>query len=189
MSGGGGGEAPCEGPRGQDSAQEARATALVLRYLAEKRPAWAERTHRDARRTLFDFLRFVRGGIVFGEHVVAYVVDVRARKAAAGTPLAAVTVCNQLGVVRRFLGWAYDAGHVLQDLASLIVLEKPRTLPRTLSEGEVLALIEKGAQDARERAILEVLYGTGLRASELVRAVSISVRQPGSAFSELAPRC
>lgn len=43
------------------------------------------------------------------------------------------------------------------------------TLPRTLSESEVFELIEKGAKGARERAIFEVLYGTGLRASELIR--------------------
>jgi integrase/recombinase XerD len=143
--------------------------ALMRSYLAENTPAWAESTVRQARRALLDFLRFVTGGILLSEHVVAYVLDVRARTTPKGAPLAAATVTGLLGSVRRFLAWALLHGHVLQDLAGLIVIQPRETLPRTLNEGEVEALIEKGGRDARERAVLEVLYGTGLRAGELCR--------------------
>jgi integrase/recombinase XerD len=142
---------------------------LVERYLAEKTPAWAETTLRQARRALLDYLRFVEGDILLPEHVVGYVMDVRARRTPKGTPLAAVTVAGLLGSVRRFLSWALLHGHVLQDLASLIVVRPHDTLPRSLNEAEVEALIERGATDARDRAVLEVLYGAGLRAGELCR--------------------
>ena len=48
----------------------------------------------------------------------------------------------------------------------------PSSLPKALTEDEVTALIESvvGSEptDLRDRAVLEVLYGTGLRISELV---------------------
>jgi len=48
----------------------------------------------------------------------------------------------------------------------------PRGLPRALSEDEIVGLLESivgdDALDRRDRVILEVLYGTGLRISELV---------------------
>lgn len=146
-----------------------RAAELVRAYLAEKAPAWCQGTLEKARLILDDFLRFVPGDFILPEHVVAYVVDVRTRKTRRGAALAVPTVHGHLATLRRFLDWAVTSGHLLQDMTGLIVLHKHRTLPRTLSPEEVRALIEKGARDARERAVVELLYGTGLRASELVR--------------------
>ncbi len=145
------------------------AAELVEAYLMEKAPAWQAETVERARFVLHEFLRLVPGGFVLPEHVVAYVMDVRTRKTKRGAPLAVPTLHGRLATVRRFLEWTVLAGHLLQDLSGLIVLKKYRVLPRTLSAEEVTALLEQGARDARERAILEVLYGTGLRASELVR--------------------
>lgn len=149
-----------------------RAAELVESYLAEKTPAWQPSTVEKARAVLAgDFLRRVPmpGGVILAEHVVGYVLDVRSRRTKQGAPWAVPTVHGHLATVRRFLAWATTAGHLLQDLSGLIVLKKHRVLPRTLSPEEVRALIEKGARTARERAALEVLYGTGVRASELVR--------------------
>jgi site-specific recombinase XerD len=145
------------------------AAELVEAYLREKTPAWSASTVEKARRVLGDFLPFVQGGFVLAEHVVAYVLDVRSRRTKQGGRLAVPTVHGHLGAVRRFLEWTVLAGHALQDLSGLIVLKKHRLLPRTLSPEEVAALIEKGARTPRERAVLELLYGTGIRASELVR--------------------
>ncbi len=145
------------------------ATQLVETYLREKTPAWSPTSVEKARRTLGDFLTFVQGGFVLPEHVLAYVVEVRSRRTRQGRPLAAATVHGYLVVVRSFLGWTAIAGHALQDLSGLIVLKKQRVLPRTLSPEEVRSLIENGASTARERAALELLYGTGIRASELIR--------------------
>jgi site-specific recombinase XerD len=146
-----------------------RAASLVLSYLREKRPAWTEPTLERAERILAELLRSAEGDILLPEHVVGYAVSVRSKTTKQGKRFAAATVHGRLAVVRRFLKWAEDSGHLLGNLSSLIVLGKLRTLPRTLSPEEVAALIERGAPTARERAVLELLYGTGLRASELVR--------------------
>jgi len=145
------------------------AAELVRAYLDEKAPAWTPNTLGKARAALLDFLRFVTGGVLRPEHVVAYLVDVRGRTTPKGTALAPGSIESLVGNVRRFLSWALLHGHVLQDLASLVVVRTCEKLPRTLNEAEVTDLIEKGARDARERAVLELLYGTGLRAGELTR--------------------
>src|SRR5262249_6805846 len=48
----------------------------------------------------------------------------------------------------------------------------PRRLPRALSKGDVEALVESPRDESprawRDRAMLELLYGSGLRASELI---------------------
>ena len=50
----------------------------------------------------------------------------------------------------------------------------PKTLPKCLTESEVRALVESvkasGWMDLRDRALLELLYGAGVRVSELVGA-------------------
>lgn len=145
-----------------------RAPELVRDYLSEKAPAWSQGTVLRVRSVLDDFLRFVPGGFILAEHVVAYVVDVRSRRTKKGVLLAVPTANVRLVTLRGFLAWAVLSGRMLQDLTGLIVVRKYRALPRTLSLEEVASLIEKGARDARERAVVEVLYGTGLRASELV---------------------
>jgi integrase/recombinase XerD len=147
------------------------AAELVLAYLREKRPAWTEPTLERAERLFGEFLRFAEGDILLPEHVVGYAVSVRSKTTKQGKRFAAATVHGRLAVVRRFLRWAEDSGHLLGNLSSLIVLGKLRTLPRTLSPEEVASLIERGAPSARERAVIEVLYGTGIRASEFVRLV------------------
>ncbi|MCU7905439.1 MAG: site-specific tyrosine recombinase XerD [Candidatus Thiodiazotropha sp. (ex Epidulcina cf. delphinae)] len=58
-----------------------------------------------------------------------------------------------------------------------------RALPKSLSEGEVEALLEapdsENAEGMRDRAMLEILYATGLRVSELVdlRPEQVSLTQ------------
>jgi integrase/recombinase XerD len=144
-------------------------SALVGRYLDEKTPAWAESTLSHARHALEDFLRFVDQDVFLPEHVLAWLVDLKGRRTPQGALFAPATVQGFLLPVRRFLRWALLCGHILQDLGDLIVVRHYATLPRTLSEEEVVALIERGARDIRERAVIEVLYGTGLRSMELVR--------------------
>lgn len=157
------------------------AESLLERYLEEKAPAWSAATLHHERRGLEQFLRCVSRTVVLAEDVVGFVVEVRSRRGKKGEPLAPATVAGLLGSVRRLLKWACLEGHLFQDLSGLIVIRHHEALPRSLSEAEVEQLIEKGARDARERAILELLYGTGVRSGELCRLlldeVDLSDRQ------------
>jgi site-specific recombinase XerD len=143
--------------------------ALVAAYLDEKAPTWNPSTTAIVRRVLEDFRRFVVGDAILPEHVVAFVADVRSRKGRTGEPLRPASISGPLGVVRRFLRWVAVSGRMLSDLSGLIVTRWAPAVPRTLGEDEVTNLIDNGARDAREQAVLEMLYGTGLRADELCR--------------------
>ncbi len=78
-----------------------------------------------------------------------------------------------LSTLRRFYGWLVRTRRIAADPVALIEAPKlGRPLPDTLTEAEVEALL--AAPDVatpvglRDRAMLEVLYATGLRVSELV---------------------
>ena len=76
-------------------------------------------------------------------------------------------------VVRSLHRFLAREGAIAVDPASdVAVPQVPRSLPKALSEAEVTRLLDAVVGDEpvarRDRVILEVLYGTGLRISELV---------------------
>ncbi|HEX2025035.1 MAG TPA: site-specific tyrosine recombinase XerD [Actinomycetota bacterium] len=91
-----------------------------------------------------------------------------------GKPYRASSVARALAAVRSFHRFLVREGEVEADPAEGVARPKvPRALPRPLTVDEVGALIGAPADDGtpvplRDRAILETLYGAGLRISELV---------------------
>ncbi len=85
--------------------------------------------------------------------------------------LSAVTMGRKLAAVRSFCNWLCRNGTLQSNPARAIRNPKaPQQLPRFLSEPEIVALLEApGDSDEglRDRAVLELLYAAGLRASEL----------------------
>lgn len=87
--------------------------------------------------------------------------------------VAARTAARCLSSLRRFYRYAVRVGWVKTDPTQDISSPKlPRPLPKTLSEKDVESLLEapdtETALGMRDRAMLETLYATGLRVSELV---------------------
>jgi integrase/recombinase XerD len=90
-----------------------------------------------------------------------------------GRPYAAAYQATRLVVLKHLFRFLYRRQHALSDPAA--ELEPPRTekrLPRTiLTWHEVRKLLEapdsKSPRGLRDRAMLETLYGTGIRVSEL----------------------
>lgn len=83
------------------------------------------------------------------------------------------SVARTLVAVRSLHRFLAEEGHALNDPALTVAVPRvPQGLPKALREDEVEALIAvvtgNDAIARRDRAILEVLYGTGLRISELV---------------------
>ena len=85
------------------------------------------------------------------------------------------TVARKASVLRRYFGWAYRSGRISSDpTLALVAPAGPSKLPRVLKDDQIRTLIDKPARagddesrDARDLAIGEVLYGSGLRVSEL----------------------
>jgi integrase/recombinase XerD len=86
---------------------------------------------------------------------------------------APASVARALVAVRSLHRFLADEGMASTDpSADLDPPRVPSSLPKALTEAEVIALLEAPVGDEplalRDRAVLEVLYGTGIRISELV---------------------
>jgi integrase/recombinase XerD len=106
-----------------------------------------------------------------------------------GDPLSFATQINHLAPLRSWFKWMARANHIPFNPAGEVDLPKrPHTLPRNvLSAAEVeLVLAEADPADPlglRDRAIMEVLYSTAIRRSEVVRlAVTDIDRSRGILF-------
>ncbi|MDQ3189039.1 MAG: site-specific tyrosine recombinase XerD [Pseudomonadota bacterium] len=85
----------------------------------------------------------------------------------------AATANRRLAVLRRFYRWAIREGRVATDPTTRLKgARPPPRFPKALSEQQVEALLRapdiESALGLRDRAMLELLYATGLRVSELV---------------------
>jgi integrase/recombinase XerD len=84
----------------------------------------------------------------------------------------ATSIARRLSAVRRYYGIELQRGVLAADPTLRVRAPKlPRRLPKSLTEKEVEALLAAPATDTalglRDRAMLETLYATGLRVSEL----------------------
>ncbi len=87
--------------------------------------------------------------------------------------LAPTSIRRQISAIRTYYRFLIAEGHVAADPSERIDLPKTwRRLPAVLSPAEIEALLGAPSPDEalgwRDRALLEVLYGTGVRVSELV---------------------
>lgn len=87
--------------------------------------------------------------------------------------LGARTLGRKLASLRSFYVWVGRFSEKAADPTGAMARPKERRgLPKIISEDQIAAIVEapgkKTASDIRDRAILELLYGAGLRASELV---------------------
>ena len=116
--------------------------------------------------------------------------DELSRLGAQWASLAPSTVARRSAALRRFFGFLVDDGLRRGDPSA--ALPRPRferPLPRILEEGEIQRMFEGAearaasgeAAAVRNLARLELLYGSGLRASELVSLPRGAVR-PGQPF-------
>jgi integrase/recombinase XerD len=94
----------------------------------------------------------------------------------------ATSANRRLTVLRRFYRWALRERHVQTDpTLRLLAARQPMRVPKTLSEAQVEALLN--APDTseplglRDRAMLELMYASGLRVSELVTIRTFEVSQ------------
>lgn len=107
----------------------------------------------------------------------AYLDELAARenvKSKGGGKTAVRTIARRISALRQFFGFLVSEGKRTDDPTSTVESPKQtRTLPKILSEDEVSTLIstaqkQGGPESVRLVALLEILYATGLRVSELV---------------------
>lgn len=90
---------------------------------------------------------------------------------------------RRLAVFRRYFGWLVRQARRADDPTQrLLGARQPQRFPKSLSEAQVEALLAAPDTESvlglRDRAMLETLYATGLRVSELVGLPGVSVSLP-----------
>lgn len=107
-------------------------------------------------------------------HVLRWMADLRAcipERSKGGKLYAPASVARKLAAVRSWHKFLLREKEVADPAARLESLRTPRALPRVLSVEQVRDLLSapRGAEIliVRDRAILELLYASGLRAAEL----------------------
>lgn len=91
-----------------------------------------------------------------------------------GVGEAKTSASRRLSAVRGFTAWLAETGRAANDpSAGMKGPKKPDALPRAISYADVERLLtqgpdERAEQYRRDRLVLELLYGAGLRVSELI---------------------
>jgi site-specific recombinase XerD len=144
---------------------------LQLRYAERTVPAYLQHV-----RMLLAWMeaRGVTLAQIRTEDLIAFQSELLARRHEDGRPYSLGAQINALSAVKSFFRFLFRRGYLLHDPAA--ALEFPqgeKRLPRTiLSKTEACRIIEaasgRSARARRDRAMLETLYATGLRVSELV---------------------
>ncbi len=148
----------------------AASDATVLAYGSDVRQfaSWCAR------------MRVVRPEDVTRTHVRRFVAWLAERK------LARSTVARKCASLRRYFGWLVRAGRVATDPAHGIgAVGARRRLPRVLSVERVDAMLGDGEpssdpQTLRDQVVLELLYGSGLRVSEVCSITAADARRAAS---------
>ena len=137
-------------------------------------------THRNYSYGLLPFLEFVQrhGAASWTEVNRDWIEEYRsqlfmARNARTGKPWATGTRVARLLAVKVFFKFLVREGYLMASPASLLELPKVhKALPAVVTEAEMLQILEvpnvRTRAGIRDRALLELLYGTGARNQELV---------------------
>ena len=131
------------------------------------------------RRDLARYAEFLRGRKVTDARrvrdrdVAAHVAALSASTHGDNRPYRATSVVRALSSVRAFHRFLLREGEAVRDPTAGVVRPKlPRRLPRPLSVDDVTLLLARPDPSTpaglRDRAVLETLYGAGVRVSELV---------------------
>ena len=79
------------------------------------------------------------------------------------------TQARRLAAIREFYRYLFSEDMLKKNPADYLVSPKiGKALPKYLSEREIADLINEAKSDVRLKALLEILYATGMRVSELV---------------------
>ncbi len=153
-----------------------------LTYLKVEK-AYSENTRVAYKNDLGQFLSFLSRRVELGvidwggvkrDHLVAYILHLKTEREYAST-----TVARKVAAIKSFFHFLVAEGFIKDDPTA--TLDSPRVkkyLPRAISQEDVEKLLDAASKKdtprgLRDRAILELLYASGMRVSELV-ALNVS---------------
>lgn len=144
-----------------------------LDYIRQEK-GYSENTLAAYRNDLFQFLAYLEGRVtrwaeVNRGHVLAYIMFMKSEQEYASS-----TVARKVAAIKSFFHHLVETGRLPDDPTA--TLDSPRVrkrLPRAISADEMERLLSEPTREQtpkalRDRALLELLYATGLRVTELV---------------------
>lgn len=140
----------------------------------------AEGTRKTYRRAVWGLLGWAsdeHGAVSLAEitrdMVTAFRLRLQSEPSKTGNPYSLLTQIGSLAALRFFFSWLVKTGRLLVDpTRHLSYPRAPRYLPRSLKVAEIGRLIRSLPKDTlglRDRAMVELLYGTGMRRGELAK--------------------
>jgi integrase/recombinase XerD len=151
---------------------------MFLEHLRVAR-GLAANTEASYQLDLQDFFASVGAGIKAGKNdIESYLNSLAKRK----PPLSASTQARRRSCLRSFFAFLVEEGDLSENpTLRVTVPKKPQRLPKALTESEVRRMIEFAAGEQpmqlRLQAILTLLYGSGLRISELAGLKVADIQQ------------
>ena len=118
-----------------------------------------------------------RAAVVKEQDLKAYIHALEEQK------LAAATVSRNIASIKAFFLYLFSEGKIQNDPALCLKAPKiEKKMPEILTMGEVSALLEQANGDSpkeiRDKAMLELLYATGIRVTELISLKVSDVNLP-----------
>jgi integrase/recombinase XerD len=144
-----------------------------LDYIAEEK-GYSQNTLAAYRNDLSQFVEFVEGRVggwdqVTRDTIIDYIMKMKAEQEYASS-----TVARKVAAIKSFFHYLLERGKLQDDPTATLDSPKVRKrLPKAISVEDMERLLNEPAQDdsaksLRDRALLEILYATGLRVTELV---------------------
>lgn len=138
----------------------------------------AHHTIEAYQRDIFDFLKFIDPKSLKESRLddFRHYIKFLAQKQAASR-----TVARKISSLKQFFGFLLSEEYIYENpVESLVSPQLPKLLPKILSETEVVLLLDTAhqwsdPQGIRLAALLEMLYATGLRVSELISLPLLSL--------------
>lgn len=144
-----------------------------LKYITEEK-GYSSNTLAAYRNDLTQFLAFLRGRVsgwdeVNREIIIDYIMAMKSDQEYASS-----TVARKVAAIKSFFHYLVDRGELEDDPTATLDSPKVRKrLPKAIAAKDLERLLNEPARQQtpkalRDRALLEVLYATGLRVTELV---------------------
>lgn len=144
-----------------------------LKYIAEEKK-YADNTLAAYRNDLSQFHTYLEGRVARWEDVdddliIGYVMAMKSAQ-----EYASATVARKVAAIKSFFHWMVETKQLEDDPTATLDSPKVRKrLPKPISPDDIERLLSEPARGespkaVRDRALLEMLYATGLRVTELV---------------------
>ncbi|NQU18329.1 MAG: site-specific tyrosine recombinase XerD [Candidatus Saganbacteria bacterium] len=133
-----------------------------LDYINLER-GYSKHTVSNYKRDLDQFFDFVKGALIDRDRVSQYM------KKMTDQGFAPASIMRKLATLKSFFHYLLSDGKIENDPTADLKLPKiGMRLPKALTMNDVKKLLITPRKSLRDRAILELLYASGLRASELI---------------------